>query len=141
MARRCMPNSGHGGCPGIRFMIIFESHVQLHISNIGYMKVYDGLLALGGISTFFSRNFTSNAVRIMSWDPFLARVMTIFIKTCILQRLNCVTTTVEKSVNNYVEWYFQSAQRLNFSRLYGYYDNTLYTQYTLVIRVPRSIGI
>ena len=50
----------------------------------------------------------------MSGDPFWARVMTVFIKTCILQRLNWVTTTVEESVKNYVEWYFQSAQRLNF---------------------------
>ena len=30
-----------------------------------------------------------------------------------------MTTTVEKSVKNYVEWYFQSAQRLNFSQLYA----------------------
>ena len=55
----------------------------------------------------------------MSGEPFLARVMTIFIKTCTLQRLNWVTTTVEKSIDNYVEWYFQRAQRLSFSRLYA----------------------
>ena len=44
--------------------------------------------------------------------------MTICIKACILQSLNWVTTTVEKSVKTCVEWYFQSAQRLNLSRLY-----------------------
>ena len=50
-------------------MTIFVSHVDPHISNIVYMKVYEGLQALGSISSFFSRNFTSNAVRIMSGDP------------------------------------------------------------------------
>ena len=49
-------------------MTIFVSHVDPHIPNIGYMNVYEGLQALGGISSFFSRNFTSNAVRIMSGD-------------------------------------------------------------------------
>ena len=56
------------GMLGIRFMIIFGSHVDPHIANIGYMKVYQGLQALGGISSFFSLNFLSNAVRIMSGD-------------------------------------------------------------------------
>ena len=43
--------------------------------------------------------------------------------------------TVEKSVKNYVEWYFQSAQRLNFSRLYAvlwwYIVYTVFTVYTV----------
>ena len=52
MVGRCMPNSGNGGCPGNRFMTIFGSHVQLHISHIGYMRVYEGLQALEGISSF-----------------------------------------------------------------------------------------
>ena len=56
--------------PGGRVMTVFVFHVDPHISNIGYMKVYEGLQALGGISSFFSRNFTSNAVRIMSGDLF-----------------------------------------------------------------------
>ena len=54
MIERRMPNSGHGECHRIRSMTIFGSHVQLHILNNGYMKVYDGLQALGGISSFFS---------------------------------------------------------------------------------------
>ena len=70
MVGRCMPSSGHGGCPGTWFMTIFGSHVHGDISNIGYTKVYEGLQALGGISSFFSRNFTSNAVRIMSGVPW-----------------------------------------------------------------------
>ena len=41
----------------------------------------------GGISSFFSTNFPSNAVRIMSGDPFLSRVMTIFIKTYIFVKM------------------------------------------------------
>ena len=60
-------------------MIIFGPHVDPHISNIGCMEVYEGLQALGGISSFFSLNFPSNAVRIMYGDPFLSRVMTICI--------------------------------------------------------------
>ena len=57
MVGRCMPNSGHGGCPATRFMTMFGSHVHRHISNIGYMKVYEGLQALGGIS-FFSHEIS-----------------------------------------------------------------------------------
>ena len=34
----------------------------------------------GGISSFFLSNFPSNAVRIMSGDPFLIRVITNFVK-------------------------------------------------------------
>ena len=35
-------------------MTIFVSHAGPHISNIGYMRVYEGLQALGGISFFLS---------------------------------------------------------------------------------------
>ena len=98
----------------------FFQLLWVHFFDIVFCcSFFNGLQASRGISSFFSCNFTSNAVRIMSGDAFLARVMAIFIKACILQRLNWVTTTVEKSVKNYVEWYFQSAQRLNFSRLYA----------------------
>ena len=41
----------------------------------------------GGISSFFSSNFPSNAVRIMSGDPCLTRVMTIFTKTYIFVKV------------------------------------------------------
>ena len=68
MVGMCMPNCGHGGCPGTRCITVCGSYVDPHIPNIGYMKVYEGLQALGGISSFFSSNFTSNAVRIMSGD-------------------------------------------------------------------------
>ena len=66
-----MPNSGHGGPPGTRVMTIFVFYVSAQIPNIEYFEVYDGLQAPGGISSFFSCNFTSNAVRIMSGDAFL----------------------------------------------------------------------
>ena len=64
-----MPNSGHGGPPGIRVMIIFVFYVSAQILNIEYFEVYGGLHAPGGISSFFSLSFPSNAVRIMSGDP------------------------------------------------------------------------
>ena len=88
-------------------------------SDIIFFSFFEGLQASGGSSSFFLWNFQSNAVRIMSGDPFLTLVMAIFIKTYILYLLNCVIPMVEKSVKNYIEWYFQSAQRLNFSRLYA----------------------
>ena len=71
-----MPNSGHGGPPGTRVMTIFVFYVSAQIPNIEYFEVYGGLQAPGGISSFFSRNFPSNAVRIMSGDQFVSRVMT-----------------------------------------------------------------
>ena len=71
MVVRYMPNFGHGGPNGIRVMTIFVFYVSAQIPNIEYLfKVYGGLQALGGISCFFSLNFLSNAVRIMSGDLF-----------------------------------------------------------------------
>ena len=46
-----------------------------------------GLQIPGGISSFFSSNFRSNGVRIMSGDQFVTRVMTIFIKTYIFVKV------------------------------------------------------
>ena len=79
-----MPNSGHGGPPGTRVMTIFVFYVSAQIPNIEYFEVYGGLQAPGGISSFFSLNFPSNAVGIMSGDLFLTRVMTMLIKNNIL---------------------------------------------------------
>ena len=79
-----MPNSGQGGPPGTRVMTVFVFYVSAQIPNIEFVVVYGGLQAPGGISSFFSSNYPSNAVRIMSGDPFLTRVMTNFIKTYIL---------------------------------------------------------
>ena len=62
-------------------MTIFGSYVSIKIANIGDFEVYGGLQALGGISSFFSLNFPSNAVRIMFGDRFLSGVKRIFIKT------------------------------------------------------------
>ena len=45
-------NSDPWGCLGARVMTIFVS--DPHIPNIGYMRVYEGLQALGGISSFSS---------------------------------------------------------------------------------------
>ena len=64
-------------------MTIFVFYVSAQIPNIEYFEVYGGLQAPGGISSFFSSNFPSKAGRIMSGDPFLTRVMTIFITTYI----------------------------------------------------------
>ena len=76
-----MPNSGHGGRPGTRVMNIFVFYVSAQIPKVEDFEVYGGLHASGGISSFFSFDFPSNAVRVMSGDLFLTLVMTIFIKT------------------------------------------------------------
>ena len=61
IGRRCMPNSGPGGCPGIQIVTIFGSYLGPHFPNIvdfaiygniyiyvhgrylTYMKVYEGI--------------------------------------------------------------------------------------------------
>ena len=43
MVGRCMPSSGHGGCSGIRFMVILGSYTGSHFSNIGDFNVYGGI--------------------------------------------------------------------------------------------------
>ena len=85
MVVTCMPNSGHGGPPGTRVMNIFVFYVSAQIPTIEYFEVYGGLQAPGGISSFFSLNFPSNDVRIMSGDPFSIPIMTIFINVYILE--------------------------------------------------------
>ena len=70
MVLRYMPNSDPWGPPGTRVMTIFVFFVNPQISNIEIFDVYGGLQAPGGISSFFSSNFWSNAVRIMSGDIF-----------------------------------------------------------------------
>ena len=66
-------------------MTMFVSYVGSHFPNIEYFVVYGGLQAPGSISSFFSSNFPSNAVRIMSGDPFLTSVMNICINVTILE--------------------------------------------------------
>ena len=80
-----MSNSGPGGGPGTRVMTIWVFYVNPQTPNIEYFDVYGGLQIPGGISFFVSSNFPSHAVRIMSGDPFLTRVMTIFINVTILE--------------------------------------------------------
>ena len=87
MVERCMPNSGHGGPPGTGVMTIFVFYVSAQICNFEYFEKCGGLQAPGGISSFFSSNFTSNVVIIMSGDKFLTRVMTIFVKTYIFVKV------------------------------------------------------
>ena len=70
MVGRCMPNSGPGGPPGTRVMTIFGIYVNPQIPNTEYFEVYGGLQIPGGISSFFSSNFLSNPVRIMSGTYF-----------------------------------------------------------------------
>ena len=41
MVGRCMPNSGHGGTSGTRFMTIFGSYVVSHFPNM--FDVYGGI--------------------------------------------------------------------------------------------------
>ena len=66
---RCMPNSGHGGPPGTWVMTIVVFYVSAQIPSIEYFEVYGGLQAPGGISSSFSWNFPSNAVKSMSGGP------------------------------------------------------------------------
>ena len=73
------------GPPGTAFMTIFVFYVNPQIPNIENFDVYGSLQIPGGISSFFSSNFPSNAVRIMFGDLFLIRVMTIFINVNILE--------------------------------------------------------
>ena len=75
-----MPNSGPGGCPGTRVMTIFGFQMVLVFV---FVLFFENLRALGGIPSFFSLNFMSNGVSIISGDLFLTRVMTICIKKCI----------------------------------------------------------
>ena len=82
-----MPNSDPWGPPGTPFMIIFVFYVNPQIPNIENFDAYGGLWAPGGISSFVSSNVLSNGIRIMSGDPFLSRVMTIFIKTYIFVKV------------------------------------------------------
>ena len=63
-----------------RVMTIFVFYVNPQTPTIENFDVYGGLQLPGGISSFFSSNFPSNAVTIMSGNPFLTGVMTIFIK-------------------------------------------------------------
>ena len=84
MAVTCMTNSGHGGPPGTRVMTIFGFYVSTQTLNIAKNEEFGGLQAPGGISSFFSSNFLSNAIRIMSVEPFSTPVMTIFVNVTIL---------------------------------------------------------
>ena len=43
MVLRCMPNSGHGGLPGIRVMTNLGSYVGRHFANIQYFDVCGGI--------------------------------------------------------------------------------------------------
>ena len=67
-------------------MNIFGFYVSIQIPTIEYFAVYGGLWTPGGISSFFSLNFLSNGVRIMSGDQFLTSVMSIFINVTILDK-------------------------------------------------------
>ena len=86
MVLRYMPNSGHGGPPGTRDMTIFGFYVNPQIPNIEYFEANE-VYKSHEVSLFFSFNFLSNAVGIMSGDPFLNQVMTIFIKTYIFVKV------------------------------------------------------
>ena len=90
MVGRCMPNSGYGGRLGTRVMTTCMFYGSTQIPNIQYFVVYGGLWSPGGISFFFSSNFPSNAVRIMSGDSFSTPVLTIFINVIILNFLGLV---------------------------------------------------
>ena len=84
MVLRCMQSSGHGGPHMTPFMTILGFLCQSSHPQYWKQSSIWSLQIPGGISSFFSWNFPSNGVRIMSGDPFLTRVMTISIKTYIL---------------------------------------------------------
>ena len=84
MVLRYMPNSDPWGTPGTPFMTIFVFYVNPQIPNIENFEAYEVYKSRGVSHFLFSSNFPSNAVGIMSGDPFLTRVMTTSIKTYIL---------------------------------------------------------
>ena len=84
MILRCMPNLDPWGPPGTRVMTILGIYVSAKIPDIEKFQVYGGLWTPGGSPSFFSSNFLSNGVRIMSGEPFLIPIMTIFINVTIL---------------------------------------------------------
>ena len=59
--------------------LFFFNFLVVHFYPFCFFSLFGGLHAPGGISSFFSSNFPSNGVRIMSGDPFLTPIMTIFI--------------------------------------------------------------
>ena len=73
-----MPNSDPWGLPGNSFMTICVFYVNPQIPNIEYFEAYE-VYKSQDVSFFVSSNFPSNAVRIMSGELFLIRVMTIFV--------------------------------------------------------------
>ena len=82
-----MPNSGHGGPPGTRVITIFVFYVSAQIPNIKYFEAFE-VYKSREVSHLFSHQISLlNAVRIMSGDLFLTRVMTIFIKTYIFVKV------------------------------------------------------
>ena len=68
-------------------MTIFVFYVNAQIPNIEYFEANEVYKFPEGISFFSSSHFPSNAAGIMSGDPFLTRVMTIFIKTYIFVKV------------------------------------------------------
>ena len=65
-------------------MTIFVFYVNPQIPNIEYFEANE-VCKSQDISSFVSSNFPSNAVRVMSGNLFLTRVMTIFINVYILE--------------------------------------------------------
>ena len=105
---RYMPNSDPWGPPGTRVMTIFVFYVNPQTPNIENFDVHGGLWTPGGISFFFSSNFQSNGARIMSGDPFLSRVMIIFINVTILE------------INKYICIYISERASDNFQQVHIY---------------------
>ena len=60
------------------------SYVNAQIPNVEYVEVDGGLQDLGSVSSFSSSIFPSNAVRLMSGNQVLSRVMTMFINVTLL---------------------------------------------------------
>ena len=68
-------------------MTMCVSHVDPHIPNIGYMKVYERLQALGGSSLFFLVKFHVECRQSHVWGPPGAQVMSMFVKTYIFGKV------------------------------------------------------
>ena len=71
----------------VRYMTIFVFYVNPEIPNIEKTKTAYKVYKSREVSSFFSSTFLSNGVRIMSGNPFLTPVMTIFINVTILDNI------------------------------------------------------
>ena len=127
------------------FDIVFVRLVGVHLFDIVFSLLWgplfrhcffsflEGLQALGGSSSFFSWNFTSNAIRIMSGDPLEPELWTYLWKHVFLSRTLWVRPMVKKSLKNYIECYSQSTKRLICGQRYEHVCDIILWHYDSLI--------